>query len=114
MGISPHTISLVLNHVTARQGTITSKVYVQYSYDREKREALNAWGTNSSRLLQTPRPKMSSRFLRMSLPATSRYTASRLLYPCEQTFLTHVGMLRSVLTYAFGRTMSLSSTNSAS
>jgi integrase len=44
MGISPHTISLVLNHVTARQGTITSKVYVQYSYDREKREALNAWG----------------------------------------------------------------------
>ena len=41
MGISPHTISLVLNHVSVRRGTITSKVYVQYSYDREKREALN-------------------------------------------------------------------------
>jgi integrase len=44
LGISPHTISLVLNHVSARKGTITGKVYVQYSYDREKREALNAWG----------------------------------------------------------------------
>lgn len=44
MGISPHTISLVLNHVSARSGTITGKVYVQYSYDREKREALGAWG----------------------------------------------------------------------
>jgi integrase len=51
MGISPHTISLVLNHVTARQGTITSKVYVQYSYDREKREALNAWGTRLQQIV---------------------------------------------------------------
>lgn len=44
MGVSPHTISLILNHVSARSGSITSKVYVQYTYDREKREALNAWG----------------------------------------------------------------------
>jgi integrase len=44
MGIAPHTISLVLNHVSARQGNITGKVYVQYSYDREKRDALGAWG----------------------------------------------------------------------
>lgn len=44
MGIAPHTISLVLNHISARRGTITGKVYVQYSYDREKREALEAWG----------------------------------------------------------------------
>jgi len=43
LGISPHTIAMILNHVSARQGTITSKVYVQYSYDREKREALVAW-----------------------------------------------------------------------
>lgn len=43
LGISPHTISLVLNHVSARRGTVTGKSYVQYSYDREKREALNAW-----------------------------------------------------------------------
>ena len=44
LGISPHTISLVLNHVSARRGTITGKVYVQYSYDKEKRVALGAWG----------------------------------------------------------------------
>ena len=44
MGVSPHTISLILNHVSARSGSITAKVYVQYSYDREKRDALNAWG----------------------------------------------------------------------
>ena len=43
MGIAPHTISLVLNHVSARHGTVTGKVYVQYSYDREKREALLSW-----------------------------------------------------------------------
>ena len=44
LGVSPHTISLVLNHVSASKGTITGKVYVQYTYDREKRAALGAWG----------------------------------------------------------------------
>ena len=44
MGIVPHTISLVLNHVSVSKSTITSKVYLRYTYDREKREALNAWG----------------------------------------------------------------------
>lgn len=43
LGISPHTISLILNHVSASKSTITTKVYVHYSYDREKREALNRW-----------------------------------------------------------------------
>ena len=43
LGVSPHTISMILNHVSARQSTITSKVYVQYGYDREKRDALEAW-----------------------------------------------------------------------
>jgi phosphoserine phosphatase len=51
MGISPHTISLVLNHVSARAGTVTGKVYVQYSYDREKREALGAWGARLERIV---------------------------------------------------------------
>jgi integrase len=44
MGIVPHTISLILNHVSVSKSTITSKVYLKYTYDREKREALNAWG----------------------------------------------------------------------
>jgi integrase len=50
MGINPHTISLVLNHISIRRGTITGKVYNQYSYDREKREALNTWGARLERL----------------------------------------------------------------
>jgi integrase len=51
LGISPHTISLILNHVSARQGTITSKVYVQYSYEREKRDALCAWAARLEAIL---------------------------------------------------------------
>ncbi len=50
-GINPHTISLVLNHISARKGTITGRVYVQYSYDREKRDALLAWGTRLVEIL---------------------------------------------------------------
>ncbi|MFV0298528.1 MAG: site-specific integrase [Hyphomicrobiaceae bacterium] len=54
LGISPHTISLVLNHVSARKGTITSTVYVKYSYDAEKRAALNAWGAHLKKVLGQP------------------------------------------------------------
>ncbi len=52
MGINPHTISLILNHVSASKSTITGKVYVQYSFDREKREALNAWGERLRRIVE--------------------------------------------------------------
>ena len=51
MGINPHTISLVLNHISIRRGTITGKVYNQYGYDREKREALIAWGARLERIV---------------------------------------------------------------
>ncbi len=51
MGIAPHAISLVLNHVSARKATITDKVYNQYSYDREKRDALNAWGARLEQIV---------------------------------------------------------------
>ena len=51
LGVSPHTVSLVLNHVSVRRGTITGKVYDRYSYDREKREALGAWGACLARML---------------------------------------------------------------
>lgn len=36
-------ISHVLNHISASKRTITKKVYSRYTYEREKREALNAW-----------------------------------------------------------------------
>jgi len=55
LGINPHTISMILNHVSARQGTITSKVYVQYSYDREKREALEAWASKIEGIISADR-----------------------------------------------------------
>ena len=51
IGVNPFTISLVLNHVSARRGTVTGKVYNQYSYDREKREALEQWGTRLERII---------------------------------------------------------------
>jgi len=51
MGVPPYTISLVLNHVSARRGTVTSKAYVQYSYDREKREALEVWADRLTEII---------------------------------------------------------------
>jgi integrase len=51
MGVNPYTISLVLNHVSASKSTITGKVYVHYSFDREKREALNAWSARLERIV---------------------------------------------------------------
>lgn len=51
LGISPHTVSLVLNHVSVRRGTITGKVYDRYTYDREKREALGAWSARLERIM---------------------------------------------------------------
>ena len=51
IGVSPLVISMILNHVSARQATITTKVYVQYSYDREKKEALYALGSRVQAIL---------------------------------------------------------------
>jgi integrase len=53
LGVNPHTISLVLNHISAHKGTITSAVYVKYSYDKEKRDALDAWGRRLQEILGT-------------------------------------------------------------
>lgn len=51
MGINPHTISLILNHVSASRSTVTSRVYIRYSYDKEKREALEAWGARLEKIV---------------------------------------------------------------
>ena len=59
LGVSPHTISMILNHVSARQGTITSKVYVQYSYDREKRDALEAWSARIEAIISAERRRVN-------------------------------------------------------
>lgn len=44
LGTPPHVISHILNHVSVSKSTITKKVYSRYTYEREKREALDAWG----------------------------------------------------------------------
>ncbi|MGI9568480.1 MAG: tyrosine-type recombinase/integrase, partial [Desulfobulbia bacterium] len=41
--VNPHTISLVLDHVSVTKGTVTGAVYVKYGFDREKRQALELW-----------------------------------------------------------------------
>ena len=51
LGINPHTISLVLDHISVTKGTVTGAVYVKYSFDREKREALNAWAKQLASIL---------------------------------------------------------------
>ena len=43
LGVPPHVISHVLNHVSVNKSTITKRVYSRYTYEREKREALDAW-----------------------------------------------------------------------
>jgi integrase len=40
LGVSPHVIGHVLNHVSATKATITTQVYARYDYMKEKREAL--------------------------------------------------------------------------
>ena len=53
LGINPHTISLVLDHISATKGTVTGAVYVKYSFDREKREALERWATQLEAIIRS-------------------------------------------------------------
>ena len=51
MGVRPHVISHVLNHISVTGGTITGAVYNQFTYDPEKREALTAWGARLTAII---------------------------------------------------------------
>lgn len=46
VGVPPHVIGHVLNHRAVTQSSITDQVYNRYTYDREKREALEKWSAN--------------------------------------------------------------------
>jgi integrase len=50
LGVSPIVIGHVLNHESTKKATVTSKVYARYTYDREKREALELWGAHLTRI----------------------------------------------------------------
>ena len=52
LGINPHTISLVLDHISVTKGTVTGAVYVKYSFDREKREALDSWSAHLEQVIR--------------------------------------------------------------
>lgn len=43
IGISPFIIGHILNHVSATKSSVTSRIYARYTYDKEKREALDLW-----------------------------------------------------------------------
>ncbi len=51
LGINPHTISLVLDHISVTKGTVTGAVYVKYSFDREKRGALERWSRQLEKII---------------------------------------------------------------
>ena len=51
LGVSPFIVSLVLNQVSVRRGTVTGRVYDQYTYDNEKREALTKWNNHLEPIL---------------------------------------------------------------
>jgi integrase len=51
LGVPRFHVSLVLDHVSVTHGTITGAVYDKYTYDAEKRAALEKWSTHLLRLL---------------------------------------------------------------
>ena len=50
LGINPHTIALVLDHISTTKASITHSVYIKYSFDKEKRHALETWAAHLERL----------------------------------------------------------------
>ena len=55
LGVPRFHISLVLDHVSVTHGTITGAVYDKYTYDAEKRAALDKWSTHLVELLRVTR-----------------------------------------------------------
>ncbi len=49
--VSPFVIGHVLNHVSATRATVTSRVYARYTYDAEKRDALDRWAARLDGIL---------------------------------------------------------------
>jgi hypothetical protein len=70
-GVSRQHISAVLNHVQA--GPTASRVYDRYSYDAEKRAALETWAKELSRIL-TARPRTGAAIVPLTRRAQTRRT----------------------------------------
>jgi hypothetical protein len=64
LGVSPFVIGHVLNHATVTKGSITSRVYARYAYDKEKRTALEIWAARLMAIIEGKDNVMSSRAAR--------------------------------------------------
>jgi integrase len=51
LGVQPHIIEAVLNHVSGHKGGVAG-IYNRATYDKEKREALNLWAEHVSALVE--------------------------------------------------------------
>jgi integrase len=51
LGVQPHIIEAVLNHVSGHKGGIAG-IYNRATYDKEKREALNVWAEHVTALIE--------------------------------------------------------------
>jgi integrase len=51
LGVVPHVIGHVLNYRTVTKASVTDQVYNRYSYDREKRAALELWSTRLAAII---------------------------------------------------------------
>ena len=51
LGLPDRNVGRVLNHGTELRRTITSRVYIHYDYINEKRQALDTWAMELSRIV---------------------------------------------------------------
>ena len=43
LGVAPIVLGHIINHISVTKAGVTLKVYSHYSYDKEKRAALDLW-----------------------------------------------------------------------
>jgi len=55
LGVAPIVLGHVANHRTTTRAGVTLAVYSRYTYDREKREALQLWADRLSAIIKTKR-----------------------------------------------------------
>jgi hypothetical protein len=62
LGVNPHTINFVLGNANNARRTVTEAVYIKYTYDREKREAMEQWCAHIETIVsdRTPMARQAS------------------------------------------------------
>jgi hypothetical protein len=53
LGVAPIVLGHIINHISVTKAGVTLKVYAQYTYDREKRVALDLWANLLQALVTT-------------------------------------------------------------